>query len=69
MKTVHLLFSEKIISKETLVDVTKLGGVLHDESLRALSTTVCRKPNSLKTFGTVLTEFKIVVSNNIHFRL
>ena len=55
MKIVHLLFSEKIISNETLVDVTKLGGVLHDESLRALSTIVRRKPNCLKMFGTVLT--------------
>ena len=57
-KIVHLLFSEKIISNETLMDVTKLDGVLHDESLRALSTTVRRKPNSLKTFGTVLTKSK-----------
>ena len=55
---VHLLFSEKIISNETLVDVTKLGGVLRDESLRALSTTVRRKPNSLKTFGNVLKKSK-----------
>ena len=53
---VHLLFSERTISNEILPDVTKLGGILRDESLRALSTTVPRKPNSLKTFGTVLTK-------------
>ena len=55
-KIVHLLFSERIISNEMLANVTKLGGILRDESLRALSTTVRRRPNSLKTFGTVLTK-------------
>ena len=58
---VRMLFSERIISNEMLVDVTKLGGILRDKSLRALSTTVRRKPNSLKTFGNVLTKSKRTV--------
>ena len=44
-----------------LANVTKLGGILRDESLRALSTTVRRRPNPLKTFGTVLTKSKQTV--------
>ena len=43
-----------MISKETLDEVNRLGGVLRDGPLRALCTTVSEDPGKLKMFANVL---------------
>ena len=47
VKIVHVIYTEKVISKETLDEVNRLGGVLGDVTLRALCTTVYEDPNKL----------------------
>ena len=54
VEIVQMLFKEKVISKETLDEVSRLGGVLGDGPLRALCTTVYGDPNKLKVFASVL---------------
>ena len=54
VEIVQMLFKEKVISKETLDEISRLGGVLGDGPLRALCTTVYGDPNKLKVFASVL---------------
>ena len=54
VKIVQMLYTEKVISKETLDEVNRLGGVLGDGPLKALCTTVYEDPNKLKIFTTIL---------------
>ena len=49
-----MLYTERVISKETLDEVNRLGGVLGDGSLRALHTSVTEDPSKLKKFASVL---------------
>ena len=51
---VQMLYTERVISKETLDEVNRLGGILGDAPLRALCTTVYEDPNKLKLFASVL---------------
>ena len=57
-----MLYTERVISKETLDEVIRLGGVLGDGSLRALCTTVYEEPNKLKVFLSVLLKSEQTVS-------
>ena len=54
VEIVQILYTEKVISKETLDEVNRLGGVLGDGPLRALCTTVSEDPGKLKMFASVL---------------
>ena len=54
VEIVQMLYEEKVISKETLDEVNRLGSVLGEGPLRALCTTVSRDPNILKVFVSVL---------------
>ena len=54
VEIVQMLYTERVISKETLDEVNRLGGVLGDGPLRALHTTVSEEPNKLKVFASVL---------------
>ena len=54
VEIVQMLYTERVISKETLDEVNRLGGVLGDASLRALCTTVSEDPSKLKLFASVL---------------
>ena len=54
VEIVQMLYTERVISKETLDEVNRLGGILGDGPLRALCTTVYEDPNKLKLFGSVL---------------
>ena len=54
VEIVQMLYTEKVISKETLDEVNRLGGVLGDGPLRALCTTVYEDPSKLKLFASVL---------------
>ena len=67
MEIVRMLYTEKVISKETLDEVNRLGGVLGDSPLRALRITVYGNPKKLATFATVLlkSEQTISVANDI----
>ena len=49
-----MLYTERVISKETLDEVNRLGGVLGDDPLYALHTTVSEDPSKLKVFASVL---------------
>ena len=51
---VNMLYDERVISKETLDKVSRLGGVIGEGPLRALCTTVYEDPNKLKVFANVL---------------
>ena len=64
---VQMLYKEKVISKETLDEVNRLGGVLGDSPLRALYTTVYEDRKKLATFATVLmkSEQTVPVANDI----
>ena len=59
---VKILYTESVISKETLDEVNRLGGVLGDGPLRALCTTVCENPYKLKVFASVLLKSEQTVS-------
>ena len=54
MEVVQTLYTEGVISKETYDEVEKSGGCLGDGPLRALHNTICRDPNHLKVFASVL---------------
>ena len=54
VEIVQMLYTERVISKETLDEVNRLGGVLGDGPLRALCTTVSEDPSKLKLFASVL---------------
>ena len=54
VEIVQMLYTERVISKETLDEVTRLGGVLGDGPLRALCTTVSEDPGKLKVFTSIL---------------
>ena len=49
-----MLYEEKVISKETLDEINRLGSVLGEGPLRALCTTVSKDSNILKVFASVL---------------
>ena len=54
MEIVQMLYTERVISKETLDEVTRLGGVLGDGPLRALCTIVSEDPSKLNVFASIL---------------
>ena len=54
MEIVQMLYTERVISKEILDEVNRLGGVLGDGPLRALCTTVYEDPSKLKLFASIL---------------
>ena len=54
VEIVQMLFKEKVISKETLDEVNKLGGVLGNGPLKALCTSVYEDPNKLIMFASIL---------------
>ena len=54
VEIVQMLYTERVISKKTLDEVNRLGGVLGDGPLRALCTTLYEDPSKLKVFASVL---------------
>ena len=54
VEIVQMLNTERVISKETLDEVNRLGGVLGDGPLKTLSTAVSEDPSKLKLFASVL---------------
>ena len=54
VEIVQMLFKEKVISKETLDEVNKLGSVLGNGPLKALCTSVYEDPNKLIVFASIL---------------
>ena len=54
VEIVQMLYTERVISKETLDEVNRLGGVLGDGPLRALCTTVFDDPSKLNVFASIL---------------
>ena len=58
---IQMLYEERVISKETLDEVNRLGGVLGEGPLRALCTTVYEDPNKLKVFANVLLKSEEIV--------
>ena len=56
-----MLYTERVISKKTLDEVNRLGGLLGDGPLRALCTTVYGDPNKLKVFTTLLLRSELIV--------
>ena len=59
---VQMLYTEGVISKETLDEVNSLGGVLGDDSLRTLCTTVYEDPNKLRIVADILLKSEQTVS-------
>ena len=51
---VQMLYTERVISKETLDEANRLGGVLGDGPLRALCATMYKEPNKLKVLASIL---------------
>ena len=49
-----MLYTEKVISKETLDEVNRLGGIVSDGPLRALYSMVSENPSQLKVFVSIL---------------
>ena len=62
VEIVQMLYTEKVISKKTLDEVNRLGGVLGDGPLRALHTTVSEDPSKLKLFASILLKSEQTVS-------
>ena len=54
VEIVQMLHAERVISKETLDEVNRSGGVLGEGPLKALCTTVYEEPNKLKKFASIL---------------
>ena len=56
-----------MISKETLDEVNRSGGVLGEGPLKALCTTVYEEPNKLEIFASVLlkSEQTVVIAKDI----
>ena len=67
VEIVQMLYTERVISKETLDEVNRLGGVLGDGPLRGLCTTVYDDPNKLKLFASILlkSEQTILIGKDI----
>ena len=67
VEIVQMLYTERVISKETLDEVNKLGGVLGDGPLRALCTTVSEEPSKLRVLTSILlkSEQTVPVANDI----
>ena len=67
VEIVQMLYTERVISKETLDEVTRLGGVLGDGPLRALCTTVYEDHGKLKVLANVLmkSEQTLLVAKDI----
>ena len=65
-KIVKILYTERVISKETFDEASK-SGLLTGDPLRALSSAVSENPNKLRVFSTVLLKSKktINVGQNI----
>ena len=61
VEIVQMLHSERVISKETLDEVNRSGGVLGEGPLKALCTTVYEEPNKLKKFASILLKSEEVV--------
>ena len=67
MEIVQMLYTERVISKETLDEVNRLGGVLGDGPLRAIHTTVSEEPSKLRVLTSILlkSEQTVPVANDI----
>ena len=67
VEIVQMLYTERVISKETLDEVNRLGGVLGEGPLRAMCTTVYEDPNKLKMFAGILlkSEQTILIAQDI----
>ena len=67
VEIVQMLYTERVISKETLDEVNRLGGILGDGPLRALHTTVYEDPSKLKVLASILLKSKqmVPVANDI----
>ena len=61
VEIVQMLYTEQVISKETLDEVNRLGGVIRDGSLRALHTTVSEDPSKLQVFASILLKYEQTV--------
>ena len=57
-KIVQMLYTERVISKEMVDEINRLGGVLSDGLLRALHTTVSEEPSKLKVLASILLKFE-----------
>ena len=53
-----MLYTEKVVSKETFREMERLGGSLADTSLMALHTTVSKDPSQFTMFASVLLHSK-----------
>ena len=49
-----MLYTEEVISMETLHEMERSGGLRSDDSLRALSNTVSEDPNKLRILTSVM---------------
>ena len=67
VEIVQMLYTERVISKETLDEVNRLGGVLGDGPLRTLYTTVSEEPSKLRVLTSILlkSEQTVPVANDI----
>ena len=67
VEIIQTLYTERVISKETLDEVNRLGGVLGDGPLRALCTTVSEEPSKLRVLTSILlrSEPTVPVANDI----
>ena len=54
MEIVQTLYTEGVICKETYDEIEQSEGLLADDPLRALHSTVSKDPRQLKTFASVL---------------
>ena len=61
VEIVRMLHAENVITKETLNEVKRLGGVLDDGPLRALCTTVYDDHSKLQIFASILLKFEQIV--------
>ena len=58
---IQMLYTEGVISKETLDEVNCLGGKVGDDPLRALCATVYEDPNKLRILASILLKFEQTV--------
>ena len=67
MEVAHRLYTEDVISKVTLDQIEKSGGLLAGDPLHALSNKVTESPNKLRVFASVLLQSKdtVDVANDI----
>ena len=62
VEIVQMLYTERVISKETLDEVNSLGGKLGDGPLRAICATVYEDPNKLRVLASIFLKFEQTVS-------